>query len=39
MPEFSEASGVLAHEGVNPRVRLERKARLKVFFFPEVDFQ
>ena len=39
MPELGEVSGIMAHEKTNKRIRLERKARLKLFFFPEVAFQ
>jgi len=39
MPELGEVSGIIAHDKTNKRVRLERKARLKLFFFPEVAFQ
>jgi hypothetical protein len=38
-PEFGEVSGVIANESTNRRVRVERKTRVKVFFFPEVIFQ
>jgi len=38
-PDLGEVSGVIAQEPSNKRVRLERKARLTVFFFPEVIFQ
>jgi hypothetical protein len=38
-PEFGEVSGVIAQESSTRRIRLERKAKLKVFFFPEVNSQ
>jgi hypothetical protein len=38
-PEFGEVSGVIAQESSTRRIRLERKVKLKVFFFPEVNFQ
>jgi hypothetical protein len=38
-PEFGEVSGVIAQESSTRRIRLERKTKLKVFFFPEVNFQ
>jgi len=38
-PELSEVSGVMAKESANSRIRLERKARLRLFFCPEVSFQ
>ncbi len=38
-PEFGELSGVITQERSTQRIRLERKAKLKVFFFPEVNFQ
>jgi hypothetical protein len=38
-PEFGEVSGIIARESTNKRVRLERKSRLRLFFFPEVSFQ
>ena len=39
MPELGEVSGIIARESTNKRVQLERKVRLTVFFFPEVDLQ
>ena len=39
MPVLGEVSGIIARESTNKRVQLERKARLTVFFFPEVDIQ
>lgn len=39
MPELGEVSGIIARESTNKRVQLERKAKLTVFFFPEVDIQ
>jgi hypothetical protein len=39
MPELGEVSGVIAQEKSTKRIRLERKAKLKIFFFPEVNFQ
>jgi hypothetical protein len=30
---------VIAQESSTRRIRLERKTKLKVFFFPEVNFQ
>jgi hypothetical protein len=38
-PELGEVSGIIARESTNKRVQLERKARLTVFFYPEVDIQ
>ncbi len=38
IPEFGAVSGIVAHSNTNKRIRLERKARLTVFFFPEVTF-
>ncbi|HEX4487564.1 MAG TPA: hypothetical protein VH088_14930 [Terriglobales bacterium] len=38
-PGFGEVSGVIAQESSTRRIRLERKTKLKVFFFPEVNFQ
>ena len=39
MPELGEVSGIIARESTNKRVQLERKARLTIFFYPEVDIQ
>jgi hypothetical protein len=38
-PELGEVSGIIARESTNKRVQLERKTRLTVFFFSEVDIQ
>ena len=38
-PELGDASGIIARESTNKRVQLERKTKLTVFFFPEVDIQ
>lgn len=38
-PKLGEVSGVVAGEGSKAKVRLERRAQLSVFFFPEVDIQ
>ncbi len=38
-PKLGDVSGVVAGEGGKARVRLERRAQLSVFFFPEVDIQ
>jgi len=38
-PELNEVSGIIARENTNKRALLERKTRLTVFFFPEVDIQ
>src|ERR1051325_263928 len=38
-PELGDISGIIARESTNKRVQLERKAKLTVFFFPEVDIQ
>jgi hypothetical protein len=37
-PEFGEVSGVIAQESSTRRIRLERKTKLKLLFFPEVNF-
>ena len=38
-PELGDVSGIIARESANKRVQLERKTKLAVFFFPEVDIQ
>ena len=38
-PDLGDVSGIIARENTNKRVQLERKARLTVFFYPEVDIQ
>ncbi len=38
-PELEDVSGIIDRENTNKRVQLERKAKLTVFFFPEVDIQ
>jgi hypothetical protein len=39
IPELGEVSGIVARESTNKRVRLERKAKLTVFFYLEVNLQ
>ena len=38
-PTLGDVAGIIAQESTARRIRLERKATVKVFFFPEVDFQ
>lgn len=38
-PVLGEVAGIIAQESSARRIRLERKTRVRVFFFPEVDFQ
>lgn len=38
-PDLGEVSGIIARESTNKRVQLERKTKLTVFFFPEVEIQ
>ena len=38
-PVMGEVAGIIAQESTARRIRLERKTTVKVFFFPEVNFQ
>ena len=38
-PVLSDVSGIIARERTNKRAQLERRSKLTIFFFPEVDIQ